>query len=54
MLAAALEAEADGYVAELVDELDEGGHRLVTRQRPCPASHDHHGVRADPGSKRRG
>lgn len=31
MLAAALEAEADGYIAELVGELDERGHRLVTR-----------------------
>jgi putative transposase len=31
MLAAALEAEADGYIAEIVGELDEEGHRLVTR-----------------------
>jgi putative transposase len=31
MLAAALEAEVDAYVAELVDERDEDGHRLVTR-----------------------
>jgi hypothetical protein len=31
MLAAALELEVDGYIAELVDELDERGRRLVTR-----------------------
>jgi len=31
MLAAALEAEADAYIAELVGELDEQGRRLVTR-----------------------
>ena len=31
MLAAALEAEVDAYLAELVDERDENGHRLVTR-----------------------
>jgi putative transposase len=31
MLAAALEAEADAYIAELVGELDDGGRRLVTR-----------------------
>jgi putative transposase len=31
MLAAALEAEADAYIAELVGELDGSGRRLVTR-----------------------
>ncbi len=31
MLAAALEAEADDYIAGLVDERDENGRRLVTR-----------------------
>ncbi len=31
MLAAALEADVDAYLAELVDERDEDGHRLVTR-----------------------
>jgi putative transposase len=31
MLAAALEAEADAYIAELLGERDEAGHRLVTR-----------------------
>lgn len=31
MLAAALEAEADAYIAELTGERDEAGHRLVTR-----------------------
>ncbi len=31
MLAAALEAEADGYVESLVDEVDADGHRLVVR-----------------------
>ncbi len=31
MPAAALEAEADAYVASLVDEVDGGGHRLVVR-----------------------
>ena len=31
MLAAALEAEVDAYIAGLVDQLDERGHRLVVR-----------------------
>ena len=31
MLAAALEAEVDAYLAELTDERDADGHRLVTR-----------------------
>src|SRR5438093_10361659 len=31
MLAAALEAEVDGYVAAFADERDEQGQRLVTR-----------------------
>ena len=31
MLAAALEAEADGYIAALADERDANGHRLVVR-----------------------
>ena len=31
MLAAAIEAEASGYVEALVGELDEHGHRLVVR-----------------------
>lgn len=31
MRAAALEAEADAYIAEFVGELDEHGRRLVTR-----------------------
>jgi transposase-like protein len=31
MLAAALEAEADAYIAELVGETDERGHRLAAR-----------------------
>lgn len=31
MLAAALEAEVDAYIAGLVDQLDEVGHRLVVR-----------------------
>jgi len=31
MLAAALEAEVEAYLAELADERDEDGHRLVTR-----------------------
>jgi hypothetical protein len=38
MLAAALEAEADAYIAEFVGELDEHGRRLVTRNgMPDPA-----------------
>ena len=32
MLAAALEAEVDAYVAAFVDELDEKGRRLVVRK----------------------
>jgi putative transposase len=31
MLAAALEAEVDAYIADLVDERDESGRRLVVR-----------------------
>lgn len=31
MLAAALEAEVDAYIAGLADQLDERGHRLVVR-----------------------
>ena len=31
MLAAALEAEVEAYLAELIDAPDEAGHRLVTR-----------------------
>lgn len=31
MLAAALEAEVDAYIAELAQEKDERGHRLVVR-----------------------
>jgi hypothetical protein len=31
MLAAALEAEVEAYLAELFDERDDDGHRLVTR-----------------------
>ena len=31
MLAAALEAEVDAYLAELADERDDDGHRLATR-----------------------
>jgi putative transposase len=31
MLAAALKAEADAYVDELIDQVDEDGHRLVVR-----------------------
>lgn len=31
MLVAALEAEVDGYVSAFVDQVDERGHRLVTR-----------------------
>ena len=31
MLAAALEAEVDGYISSLIHEVDEHGHRLVVR-----------------------
>ena len=31
MLAAALEAEVNAYIAELADQRDEKGHRLVVR-----------------------
>ena len=31
MLAAALEAEVDGYILSLIHEVDEEGHRLVVR-----------------------
>lgn len=31
MLAAALEAEVDGYIADLADQRDAGGRRLVVR-----------------------
>jgi len=41
MLAAALEAEADAYVASVADEVDADGHRLVVRNghaRPRPVA----------------
>src|SRR5437879_12757340 len=38
MLAAALEAEVDAYIAALAGELDERGHRLVVRKRPRRAA----------------
>ena len=31
MLAAALEAEVDGYISSLIHEVDDQGHRLVVR-----------------------
>jgi transposase-like protein len=39
MLAAALEAEVDGYVSGLVDETDETGRRLVVRNGHAEARH---------------
>jgi len=36
MLAAALEAEVDAYLAELADERDETGNRLRDAKWPCP------------------
>lgn len=41
MLAAALEAEVDAYLAELGGERDERGHRLVTRNGHARARHIH-------------
>jgi len=38
MLAAALEAEVNAHMAELADQCDESGRRLVVRNgRPCGA-----------------
>jgi len=51
MLAAALEAEADEYIARLADELDE--HVLAQRaaQWLRRSSHDHHCGRPDRGDR---
>lgn len=38
MIAAALRAEADEYVAQLAEEVDEHGRRLVVRKRPSAAA----------------
>ncbi|MCP3914877.1 MAG: IS256 family transposase [bacterium] len=37
MLAAALEAEVESYVAEFADVRDDAGHRLVVRNGHCPS-----------------
>ena len=51
MLAAALEAEADEYIARLAGELDERGRRLVVRNGHAEAAHDHHCGRPDRGDR---
>ena len=43
MLAAALEAEVDAYVAALAGERDERGPPAGGAQRARPAAHDHDG-----------
>ena len=37
MLAEALQAEVDAYIARFADERDENGHRLVVRNGTVPA-----------------
>jgi putative transposase len=51
MLTAALEAEADEYIARLAGELDERGRRLVVRKWLRRSSHDHHCGRPDRGDR---
>jgi len=55
MLAAALEAEVDAYVADLLSERGDNGRRLVTPQRPRPVAVDLDGRRCarDPSTARR-
>ena len=55
MLAAALEAEADGYIEALAGEVDEDGHRLVVRNGHAQAAdgHDGGGSDRDPRAARR-
>ena len=54
MLAAALEAEVDQYIAELAGQRDEAGRRLVVRtgrHRPAPAADRDHGCRVHRGGR---
>ena len=50
MLAAALEAEVDAYIAGPAGEREERGHRLVVRNGGR-AAHHHHGGGADQGDR---
>lgn len=51
MLAAALEAEVDQYIAGLAGERDEAGRRLVVRNGPPSAPRGDHGGRPDRGHR---
>ena len=46
MLAVALEAEVEAYIAAHAELVDAHGHRLVVRNGHAPARHDHHRGRA--------
>ena len=54
MLAAALEAEVEAYVAAFVDQLDERGRRLVVRNGACPAAAGDHSGRRGGGGRAAG
>jgi hypothetical protein len=51
MLAAALEAEVDQYIAELAGQRDEAGRRLVVRNGPAPAADRDHDCRTGRGGR---
>lgn len=51
MLAAALEAEVDQYIAELAGQRDEAGRRLVVRNGSTPAADRDHGCWAGRGGR---
>ena len=51
MLAAALEAEVDQYIAELAGQRDEAGRRLVVRNGRQPAADREHGCWAGRGGR---
>jgi hypothetical protein len=50
MLAAALEAEVDDYLAAHAAERDEGGPAVGGAQRPCSPAPGHHCRGCDPGA----
>jgi hypothetical protein len=54
MLAAALEAEVDAYLAAYAAERDEGGRRLVVRKRPRPPAPGDHCGREHPRARAAG
>ena len=49
MLAVALEAEVDAYIACYAEPVDERGHRLVRRNGHAPGQAGRHGCRPSRG-----